>query len=241
MECEEIITTNRKQTGICPVHKKGDMLKFSNYCGITLLSFAYTILSNLLLLRLIPFAKRDLGQYQCEFRHGRSNVDQIFFLRTILGRVLEYQIKTHLLFVDFKSSCYTIEHRKVYEALVKFNMPPNLIRLIKLIMDVICVVRIWGNIYEQFLSEWGMRQGNALACLLFLLALEKVVCDSHIQISGRIFNWILQLLTFANDFDIIGCSQEVVGQSFLELEAPGKKLGLVINGDKLIFSHACFF
>ena len=50
-----------KESIIIPNHKKGDKTDCSNYRGISLLPTTYKILSNILLLRLIPYAKEIIG------------------------------------------------------------------------------------------------------------------------------------------------------------------------------------
>ena len=50
-----------KESIIIPIHKKGDKTDCSNYRGISLLPTTYKILSNILLLRLIPYAKEIIG------------------------------------------------------------------------------------------------------------------------------------------------------------------------------------
>jgi hypothetical protein len=54
-----------KEFIIVPIHKKGDKTKCSNYWGMSFLSTAYEILSNIL----------------CGFRRNRSTTDQIFYIR----------------------------------------------------------------------------------------------------------------------------------------------------------------
>jgi sorting nexin-29 len=49
-----------------------------------------------------------------------------------------------------------------------------------------------------------VRQGNSLACLLFNIAVEKVVRDAGINTRGTIFYKSIQILAFAGDIDIIG-------------------------------------
>jgi hypothetical protein len=56
---------------IVPVHKKGDKTNCNNYCGISLLSTSYKILSNILLSRLGPYTDEIIG--------GFDVTDQLFF------------------------------------------------------------------------------------------------------------------------------------------------------------------
>jgi hypothetical protein len=60
-----------KESIVIPIHKKGDKTDCTNYRGISLLSTAYKILSNILLARLTPYADEIIGDHQCVFRHNR--------------------------------------------------------------------------------------------------------------------------------------------------------------------------
>lgn len=60
-----------------------------------------------------------------------------------------------------------------------------------------CTVRV------HFRANKGLRQEDAQACLIFILALEKVIKDSCIQMTGTIFSKSVHLLGFADDLDII--------------------------------------
>jgi len=64
-----------KESIIIPIHKKGDKTDCSNYRGISLLPTAYKILSNILLSRLIPYAREIIGDHQCGFRRNKSTID----------------------------------------------------------------------------------------------------------------------------------------------------------------------
>jgi hypothetical protein len=56
-----------KESVIVSIYKKGDETDCSNYRGISLLSTAYRILSNILLSRLTPCAEEIIGDHQCVF------------------------------------------------------------------------------------------------------------------------------------------------------------------------------
>jgi len=60
-----------KESIIVPIHKKGDKTDCNNYRGISILPTTYKILSNILLSRLIPYAKEIIGDQQCGFRCNR--------------------------------------------------------------------------------------------------------------------------------------------------------------------------
>lgn len=223
---------------ICPLHKKGDQLDCTNYRGISLLSCAYKILSNVLFSRLAPYAEREIGKYQAGFRRGRSTVDQVFTLRTILERGHEYKIHTHHLFVDFKSAYDSIKRPKLYEALREMGIPRKLIRLVKLTMkDVRCQVRIQSDCSDVFTSNKGLRQGDGLACLLFNLALEKAVRDSGIQTTHTIFTRTVQILGYADDLDIVARTRSALVEAFGKLMDAASAMGLAINDRKTKYMY----
>jgi len=91
-----------KESIIVPIHKKGDKTDCSTYRGISLLPTTYTILSNILLSRLIPYVKEIIVDHQCGFRRNRSTIDHIFCIRQILEKKWEYNEEVHQLIIDFK-------------------------------------------------------------------------------------------------------------------------------------------
>jgi len=56
-----------KESIIAPIYNEDDKTECRNYKGISLLSEAYKILSNILLSRLSPYAEKFLGDHQCGF------------------------------------------------------------------------------------------------------------------------------------------------------------------------------
>jgi sorting nexin-29 len=71
--------------------------------------------------------------------------------------------------------------------------------------DMKCQIRIQGALSEEPLNiSNGIRQGDALVCLLFNIALEKVIRDANINIRGNIFYRSVQIHAYADDIDIIG-------------------------------------
>jgi hypothetical protein len=60
-----------KDSIIIPIHKKGHKTDCNNHRGISLISTANKILSNILLARLTPYVNEVIGDHQCGFRRNR--------------------------------------------------------------------------------------------------------------------------------------------------------------------------
>jgi hypothetical protein len=100
-----------KESITVPVHKKGDKTDCNNYQGISLLSTAYKILSNILLARLTPYVKEVIGDHQCGLRRNRSITDQIFYIWQTLEKKWEYNGTVHQLFIDFKKAYDSVKEK----------------------------------------------------------------------------------------------------------------------------------
>jgi hypothetical protein len=61
----------------------------------------------------------------------------------------------------------------------------------------------------------GQQKGDALSCLLFSLVVEKAIRDAGIQTTGPIFYKSVQLLTYADDIDIIARTPMALKEAFL--------------------------
>jgi hypothetical protein len=121
-----------KESIIVPIYKKGDKTDCNNYRGISLLSPAYKILSNILLSRLTPYVNKIIGDHQCGFRRSRSTTDQIFYIRQILEKKWEYNGTVHQSFIDFKKAYDSINGEVLYNILLELGIPRKLVRLIKM-------------------------------------------------------------------------------------------------------------
>jgi hypothetical protein len=57
--------------------------------------------------------------HQCGFRHNRSTMDQIFYIRQILEKKWEHIGTVHQLFIDFKNAYDSIKREVLYNILVE--------------------------------------------------------------------------------------------------------------------------
>jgi sorting nexin-29 len=117
-------------------------------------------------------------------------------------------------------------------AMRDLDIPVKLIRMVEVTMtDVKSSIRVGGYLSEPITVRNGLRQGDTLACLLFNIALEKVIREAGIQTRGTIFYKSVQILAYADDVDIVGRSLCAMEEAMV-IESTGRKMGLVINETK---------
>jgi hypothetical protein len=166
---EEKVPLSWAEALICSIHKKGDVQNCENSKGISLVNIAYRVMSMVLYGRLKPHADKITGQYQCGFRGG-STIDQIQTLQQIFEKT-EFQIETHHLFIDFKTTYDKVNRNQLYKAMLELGIPPKLVRLTQATMEgTTAKVKIQNELSESFHIQNGLRQGDALACILFHIA-----------------------------------------------------------------------
>jgi hypothetical protein len=63
----------------------------------------------------------------------------------------------------------------------------------------VCAIKLGNEISTPLITQTGPREGDALACCLFNIALEKIVRDANVWTRGIIYNKSTQLLAYADD------------------------------------------
>jgi hypothetical protein len=160
-----------------------------------------------------------------------STVEQIFSLKQIMEKIVEFGVTLYL-FVDFKPGYDTIHEEQIYLAMGELTIFNKFTRMVKLTMeDTKSHVRIQPDLSAVVTSKNGLGQGDALAYLLFNIALEKIVGDADIQTNGTIFYKSVQLLPYAYDMDIIARSQPSLKEAVLTLEGAAR-IGVRMNQEK---------
>jgi hypothetical protein len=215
------------------VYKKGDKTHCSNYCGISLVSTTYKILSNILLSTLTPYAEEIIGDHQCGFQRNRSTTVHIFCIRQILEKKWQYNEVVHQLFVDFKKAYDSIRREILYNILIEFVISLKLVRLVKICLNE-TYSRVWEgkHLSERFPIKNGLKQGEALSPLLFNFALEYAIWRVQANQKGSKLNEMHQLLVYANDVDILGGSIHTIRKNTDALLIASKEIGFEANAEK---------
>jgi hypothetical protein len=111
-----------------------------------------------------------LGYYQCGFRRNRSTTDQNFYIYQILEKNWEYNGTVHQLFIDFKKAYDSVRREALYNILIVFGTPRELVGLIKMcINETYSRARIGKNLPDKFTMENGLEQRKCFIATAFQL------------------------------------------------------------------------
>ena len=89
----------------------------------------------------------------------------------------------HQLFIGFKKTYVSVRREVLYNILIEFDIPVNLVRLIKMcLIKTYSRVRVGKNISDKFPIRNGLKEGDALSPMLFNFALEYAI--RRVQVKG---------------------------------------------------------
>jgi hypothetical protein len=81
-----------------------------------------------------------------------------------------------LLFVGFKQAFDSVNRNKLIEAMNKMRIPHKIIRIVEMTMShTKARVKIGNKLSETFEFSVGVKQGDGLSAVLFILAMHKAV------------------------------------------------------------------
>jgi hypothetical protein len=222
-----------KELIMVPIHKKGDKTDRSNYRGVSLLSTSYKILSNILLATLTANADEIIGDHHCGFWRNTSTTDQIFYIRQVLQKKLEYNGTVHQLFIDFKKANDSVRREILYNIFIEFGIPRKLVGLIQMCLNetysTVCIGKFQS---DKFPIQNGLKQGDALAPLLLNFGLEYFIRRVQENQEGLKLNRTHQILACADDVDVVGVNMDTVKKNTEALLDASKEVGLEVNPEE---------
>ena len=99
---------------IVPVHKKGDVSNVENYRGITLVSCMSKLFTYILnkIITVLCDKSNIIADAQFGFRKGRSTVDAVFVLMSVIQKFMFENKRLYVVCVDLMK-CYDTINRNV--------------------------------------------------------------------------------------------------------------------------------
>ena len=212
-----------------------------NYRGITITPAIYKLYCNVLNNRLLEWENDNhiLCENQNGFRKGRSTVDHIISLTSIIEtRKLKRQ-STFTAFIDFSKAYDSIDRDLLFKKLADLGLKGRMHKAIaSLYESVKCCVRVNAFKTDIFEVNCGLKQGCTLSTLLFNLYVNDLVTkinslDIGIEIDGE----KVAVMLYADDLVLISASEDDLQILLNELHIWCSTNSLKINEQKSNIVH----
>lgn len=155
---------------------KGDKRICDNYRGISLLVVAEKVFARILLNRVQRMLDKKLLEEQAGFRAGRSTLDQVFILRTVMERSREFNQPLHICFIDLQKAYDSVDRQTLWRISRAYGISDKMIRMIRLLYeDTRAKVRIDGDLSTDIQMKTGVKQGCLLSPILFNIYIDFVM------------------------------------------------------------------
>jgi uncharacterized protein (DUF3820 family) len=125
---------------------------------------------------------------------------------------MENNKAVYQLFMDFQKTYDSVRREALYNILIEFGIPMNLLRLIKMCLNkTYGRVRVGRHLADMFPTsylEWFETRRCSIA-IAFKLCCRICIRRFHLNDDGLKVNGTHQLLVYANDVNILGGSVHV--------------------------------
>ena len=190
--------------------------------------------------RLVKWANQEQKMYenQCGFTKGKSTVDQLFILNTLIHKYLSKRGgRFYTAFVDFAKAFDTIPHQHLWFSLYKHGVHGNIISVLRsMYCKLKSAIQVKNGITEYFKCEIGTRQGCILSPFLFIFYLNEFTemcrneCLTGVYVNENLTN-IVSLL-FADDMVLCADTVFNLQKQLNLLKLFCDKWGMKVNLDK---------
>ena len=158
--------------------KKGNPSLPENYRGISLLNALTKVFTSLLANRIADWADAldRLPESQAGFRRGRSCLDNLFVLSSVIGNRLRLKGgKLYSFFVDFRQAFDRVHHGRLFEKLQLFGLSAKMINVLgRFYSGASTQVKVNGKYSDTVHIYNGVLQGDSLSPLLFALYISDL-------------------------------------------------------------------
>ena len=219
-----------------PIHKKGIINDPDNYRGIPLLSIFSKCYTYVLNKRLEVWAESQgkLVEEQGGFRKGRSTVDHIFVMISMVEKALaKSKGKLYVAFVDFRKAYDSVNRNILWDVLRRAG--GKMLRALRAMYSyVVASVRVEaGCTTEEFSCPVGLKQGQCSSPLLFSFFINELATTvrdkgthgvQFVQGMAEVF-----LLLFADDVALVSLTPGGLQNQLNNLKAEADRLKLEVN------------
>lgn len=168
------VPSSWKRALICPVPKKGDLSRISNYRPISLIEVTRKIFEMCILDQLQ--SNIELSREQGGFRSGRSTVDQVACLDKLIKYYLSRGQRSYMAFLDIKAAYDSVPRGELWRRCQAVGMNYLLLDILRAMFDHNSAQLVLSQKRSQpFFLQAGVLQGSVLSPILYSIFLDPFV------------------------------------------------------------------
>ena len=225
---------------LCVIPKKGNLKLLTNYQGIQLQPLIATLYDRILNNRLIIWAK--FNPEQSAVQKGKSTLDQIFLLRTLISLARHSKIPLFIDFFDISKAFDKVSRTLLLKSLIKMGIGASMFYAIKSTYSVTkCILKTGVKFSDIFNTHSGIKQGAPSLVTLFLIFMDELITLFHAKCIDENVIGNLHILLHADDIIILSTNRELFIQkcNLLTASLTEKKLSLNVKKSGFMVINTC--
>jgi len=157
------------------IYKKGDALDLNNWRPVTMSNVDYKVFAQVFKNRMLPIVSKLVGPYQTCNIPGRSIFDNLHFMRDNMD------MDGAVLAIDQAGAFNNVDHNYLIKVLEAFGFPAKFREYIRIMYYQISIFgNVGGDLVGPIPYEKGVKQGDPMASILYVLALEPLLRRLHV-------------------------------------------------------------
>ena len=185
---------------IVPIPKKTSALSVDSSRPICLLTTIYKLYATLVFQKVRDRVKDFVSWTQAGFIRGRSCANNLWILRRVAERAIEFNVPVYCALVDYKGAFDALNRTTLGRVLNLFLSPSMTRRVLSLYFDAKAKVSLNNTVGPEFDLHRGVRQGCPASPSFFTVALAFISWTFRLTFEGiKLVRLHLATLEYADD------------------------------------------
>ena len=218
---------------LIPIPKKASATSVDTTRPICLLTTIYKLYAILVFQKVRDRVKEFVSWTQAGFIKGRSCANNLWLIRRVAERAIEFNVPVYCALVDYKGAFDALNRTTLGRVLGLFLSPNMVRRVLCLYFDARALVSVGGNNGPEFELLRGVRQGCPASPSFFTVALAFISWSYRLTFEGiKLISHHLATLEYADDQILFTLNADGLQDMLNYLVATAEPFGLRLSPKK---------